>query len=786
VKQSAIYADSLSESIKKLDGKTALAPIETSAKSTSSASTFSANQTKRKAKKQTVAELQLAYRREISLSAKEENGFGERILNLVKRGLPLNKALDIAPPLEADFPTDDDLECVAHPLSYAVRRGVGPDVIAILLDAGAATNCTYEYTKHEVDGTETVVTTSPLCLAVQLDFNNTERTVGVIKLLLAAGGQVGAVDSLGCSALYYAVAWGSASTVEVLLHHAAASSPSWLARMLNATQYITHGGGDEAPRPQILLLDVSEAESADAATRQSTAAAAANASDLMPFQYEKAKLLIKYGADSELKEAASGWSPMYAAAYQGKGKMVKAMLAAGCNQHNVTLASGWTAVFAAASAGSMEAVRALVQAGGSTVARDFKGRTAIHDACANGHYDVVKYLLAHGGSADTVADDKPTEHWSTPALMACSTADVETNYGGADSDKLSNMVEMLCRHGANVNRQVPETGATCLHYTASQGNLAATKMLVAFGADISGPKHQGRASALDLAVDYDREASAQFLSIAADWLKDADTCTQLHPGVYVRSSALLEIAAVVGCPSAILHHLENDAADPHLLAANQPTAAAAAAATRGSTALGYTSTKKRQLALQLPADLMDLLVGDGSMHSFPEEAMRKKREEITTTAGYIASMALLQRAAQPWSWTNHSLFHSGVRRVVKTVLLVSHRHWHSDVVPLGLPHMPVEIWHYILSFVKRCDHCSTQGPAAVEEGRANAFKAAALAARGVAVVDDDYELDTDDDDSIDDSIDDSEYAYGGDGGANNLFGGISDLEDSDSEEEDDF
>ena len=110
--------------------------------------------------------------------------------------------MDIAPPLEADFPTDDDLECVAHPLSYAVRRGVGPDVIAILLDAGAATNCTYEYTKHEVDGTETVVTTSPLCLAVQLDFNNTERTVGVIKLLLAAGGQVGAVDSLGCSALY--------------------------------------------------------------------------------------------------------------------------------------------------------------------------------------------------------------------------------------------------------------------------------------------------------------------------------------------------------------------------------------------------------------------------------------------------------------------------------------------------------------------------------------------------------------------------------------------------------
>ena len=83
------------------------------------------------------------------------------------------------------------------------------------------------------------------------------------------------------------MAWGSASTVDVLLRHAAASSPAWLARMLNSTQYISHRGEAE-PRPQLLLLDVSEAESLDNATRQP--ATPPDASDLMPAQTEKASV----------------------------------------------------------------------------------------------------------------------------------------------------------------------------------------------------------------------------------------------------------------------------------------------------------------------------------------------------------------------------------------------------------------------------------------------------------------------------------------------------------------
>lgn len=122
------------------------------------------------------------------------------------------------------------------------------------------------YIQRKADGTTATVSTTPLCLAAQLHFGNTKRTIGVIRVLLAAGGLIGTTDSSGCSALYYAVAWGSAATVQVLLQHAAASSPSWLTRMLNATQTITHAAEADA-RAQILLLDVAEAESDSEGTR---------------------------------------------------------------------------------------------------------------------------------------------------------------------------------------------------------------------------------------------------------------------------------------------------------------------------------------------------------------------------------------------------------------------------------------------------------------------------------------------------------------------------------------
>lgn len=50
----------------------------------------------------------------------------------------------MAPPLEPGFQTDDELERVAHPLSYAVRRGVEPELIAALVEGGAAVNANYE------------------------------------------------------------------------------------------------------------------------------------------------------------------------------------------------------------------------------------------------------------------------------------------------------------------------------------------------------------------------------------------------------------------------------------------------------------------------------------------------------------------------------------------------------------------------------------------------------------------------------------------------------------------
>jgi hypothetical protein len=112
----------------------------------------------------------------------------------------------------------------------------------------------------------------------------------------------------------------------------------------------------------------------------------------------------------------------------------------------------------------------------------------------------------------------------------------------------------------------------------------------------------------------------------------------------------------------------------------------------------------------------------------------------TIDAPKVAALLLLAQSCNPWSWTNHLLFHTGVRRVVSTVLLVSHRHWcghanNGEAPPLDCPHMPVEIWHHILSFVQRRDH----GALALHDGStlpATTTKAAAKAvAKAQAIAD---------------------------------------------------
>jgi hypothetical protein len=50
-------------------------------------------------------------------------------------------------------------------------------------------------------------------------------------------------------------------------------------------------------------------------------------------------------------------------------------------------------------------------------------------------------------------------------------------------------MEMLASAGVDVDRRIPETGATALHYMATYGNVEGCHVLAAFGADISGPKH---------------------------------------------------------------------------------------------------------------------------------------------------------------------------------------------------------------------------------------------------------------------------------------------------------
>merc|ERR1712216_1080666 len=153
-------------------------------------------------------------------------------------------------------------------------------------------------------------------------------------------------------------------------------------------------------------------------------------------------------------------------------------------------------------------------------ATDEGGRTALHHAAAQGHYDVAQLLIERG--ADTMA--RTRESGSTPLhevatgevaeLLAQSQADVNA----ADEWGLAPL-HYAAQHGAcNVVRCLIEDkaavspldglGRTPLHLAAQHGRLEVVQELTSLGADLAVPDRRSR-SALAIAEAFSqREVAA--------------------------------------------------------------------------------------------------------------------------------------------------------------------------------------------------------------------------------------------------------------------------------------
>ncbi len=148
--------------------------------------------------------------------------------------------------------------------------------------------------------------------------------------------------------------------------------------------------------------------------------------------------------------------------------MIRKLLASGGGPD-----SGCSKLTRDAAAGEKAILAELIAGGGYIDARDRDGRTALASACAAGHPELVKIMIAAGADVNTVIQpaymESRNRNETTALVMAAAAGDTE-------------ICGILLEAGADPNLPGSK-GYTPLHAAARDGNAAAVKLLLDAGAN---------------------------------------------------------------------------------------------------------------------------------------------------------------------------------------------------------------------------------------------------------------------------------------------------------------
>ena len=124
---------------------------------------------------------------------------------------------------------------------------------------------------------------------------------------------------------------------------------------------------------------------------------------------------------------------------------------------------------------ALRSVRYLEGRGDDDDTNSGRGTTALHIAAANGHVEMVKFLLAKG--ADVNVQDASNDSVYTPLLVAASKSNAE-------------MVKVLLDHGADINQKGDHFQGTALQLVlwrvkeVEQKSIDTIKLLLDRGLDV--------------------------------------------------------------------------------------------------------------------------------------------------------------------------------------------------------------------------------------------------------------------------------------------------------------
>ena len=252
------------------------------------------------------------------------------------------------------------------------------------------------------------------------------------------------------------------------------------------------------------------------------------------------RILLAAGLDVDLE--VDGWTPLQGACQNGRLGVVVYLLISGADVHLEDVSHQRTPLFLASAEGHWEVVDFLLDAGAQAEVdkRDIYGSTPLRVASMKGHLKVVRRLLDAGAEVDMAG---------IAGLTALSLASMEGNKevvkalldAGAEVDKADNagktamyhagkhdhteVARLLLDSGADLDRVLNSyPGATRLHWASKVGLLGMVRSLLDAGADVNAQNNDWERTPLHWAAwgGRDRSDVAELLLASGAEVDKAD------------------------------------------------------------------------------------------------------------------------------------------------------------------------------------------------------------------------------------------------------------------------
>lgn len=221
-----------------------------------------------------------------------------------------------------------------------------------------------------------------------------------------------------------------------------------------------------------------------------------------------------------------------------------------------------SALHLAVTLGQTAIARALVECGADITALDSRGNTAVH-------------LAKNGELARAVLRGAPADHVKG-ALRTFNDLGLNPLHVAAAQGRLDVALELVARHGADVEEQDRATGRTALHHSVRANSKAVCELLLEYEADANAQDHAGN-TPLHAAVQYDLFAVTKLLvdfgadCVAANAYFQTPLDLAMHYGSTEASRAMLSFPSI-RMPTKNLE-LVAQSAFPQLAPAVQPAPA---------------------------------------------------------------------------------------------------------------------------------------------------------------------------------------------------------------------